>query len=195
MTRIGADAVTLARIPLAVDIAWYYTTGHLGVSTQAQMQAAHPGKVVLGIDATGADPSAAVRDWETGDKGGSLEQWVIDHNKASGRKDACVYCNRATIPEVRQLTGSQVLGVDYWLWVATLDGTMHTGLGVAACQVATIGGYDLDVVWDDDWHPSPSGVAHVQADILQGLAAADRAADAVKAAVAQAGANARRLTG
>ena len=51
---------------------------------------------------------------------------VIDHNAATGRKDAVVYCNRATIPQVRVDTGTQVLGVDYFLWVATLDGTLVT---------------------------------------------------------------------
>lgn len=183
MTRIGADSVTLTRVPAEVDVAFYYTTGHEGVSTQAQVQAAHPGKVVLGIDATGAGPSAAVRDWENGDKGGSLEQWVKDHNKASGRPDACVYCNRATIPEVRRLTGSQILGKDYFLWVATLDGTLYTGAGVVACQLATIAGYDLSVIWDDGWHPSPGGVAHVKANVRQGLAALNAAFDQVVANV------------
>lgn len=187
MTRIGGDSVNLAANPAGVDVAFYYTTGHLGVTTQADAQARHPGKVVLGIDVTGADPSAAVRDWETGDKGGNLEQWVKDHNEASGRKDACVYCNRSTIGEVRRLTGSQVLGRDYWLWVTTLDGTLvhpgpdHLGSepftypGVVACQVATLGGYDLSVIWDDSWHPSQGDTAHLKANILQNAAALDRA--------------------
>lgn len=186
MTRIGGDSVNLASNPAGVDIAFYYVNGHEGVATQAQAQARHPGKLVLGIDVNGSAPSAAVRDWETGDKGGSLEQWVTDHNKASGRKDACVYCNRSTIAEVRQLTGSQVLGQDYFLWVSTLDGTLYTGPGVIGCQVATIGGYDLSVIWDDSWHPSASslaGIAHLKADIRQGLAALNAAFDQVAANV------------
>lgn len=188
MTRIGGDSVNLASNPAGVDIAFFYVNGNEGVQTQADAQARHPGKLVLGIDVNGSAPSAAVRDWETGDKGGSLEQWVIGHNKASGVKDACVYCNRSTIAEVRQLTGSQVLGTDYFLWVSTLDGTMYSGPGVVACQVATIGGYDLSVIWDDGWHPSPSPVAHLKADIRQGLAA-------LSAAMDQVGANVARLPG
>lgn len=167
MTRIGGDSANLASNPAGVDVAFYYVNGSLGVATQEQAQARHPGKLVLGIDVNGSAPSAAVRDWETGDKGGSLEQWVIDHNKASGKKDATVYCNRSTIAEVRQLTGSQVLGQDYWLWVSTLDGTLYTGDGVVACQVATIGGYDLSVIWDDSWHASGGNVAHLKANILE----------------------------
>lgn len=185
MTRIGGDSVTLANNPPGVDVAFYYVNGNEGVSTAAQVQARHPGKLVLGIDVNGSAPSAAVRDWESGDKGGSLAQWVAQHNQAAGRKDACVYCNRSTIAEVRQLTGAQVLGTDYFLWVSTLDGTLYTGPGVVACQVATIGGYDLSVIWDDGWHPSPSPVAGLKADIRQGLAALDAAFGQVAANVAR----------
>ena len=184
MTRIGGDSVNLASNPAGVDVAFYYVNG-LYAAKEADVAARHPGKLVLGIDVNGSAPSAAVRDWETGDKGGSLEQWVIDHNKASGVKDACVYCNRSTIPEVRQLTGAQVLGTDYILWVSTLDGTLYTGPGVGLCQVATIGGYDLSVIWDDGWHPSPDGAAHVKADIMEGLRALDAAFGQVAANVAR----------
>jgi len=83
---------------------------------------------------------------------------------ASGRKDAVVYCNRATIPEVRVGTGTQVLGVDYFLWVATLDGTLvtpgpvhlaappYTYPGVVACQIRgaglTGGDWDQSLVFE-----------------------------------------------
>ena len=107
------------------------------------------------IDVNGSRPDVQVRDWETGDKSGSLEQWVIDHNEASGKKDAVVYCNRSTIPEVRSLTGSQVLGQDYFLWVSTLDGTVYTGEGVIACQnkgeSLTGGHWDSSVVFNTTW--------------------------------------------
>ncbi len=173
MTRIGGDSVNLASNPAGVDIAFFYTNGNEGVTTQADAQARHPGKVVLGIDVLGTNPAAAVRDWETGDKGGSLEQWVIDHNKASGVKDACVYCNRSTIAEVRQLTGSQVLGVDYFLWVSSLDGTLVTGPGIVACQILTIAGaWDLTAIWADAWHPSPSPVTHIRANLMEEIKAA-----------------------
>jgi hypothetical protein len=185
MTRIGGDSVNLAANPAAVDIAFYYVNGNEGVCTEAQAQARHPGKLVLGIDVNGTAPWVAVRDWETGDKSGSLEQWVIDHNKASGVKDACVYCNRSTIAEVRQLTGAHVLGRDYVLFVSTLDGTLYTEPGTVACQVATIAGYDLSVIWDDGWHPSPGAVAHLKANINEGLRALDAAFGQVAANVAR----------
>jgi hypothetical protein len=158
VARIMGDSTNLAHIPLTVQIAAYYDDGSLGVATPAQVEQRFPhakyGWCV--IDVNGSTPAADVRDWETGDKAGSLEQWVIDHNAAAGKKNAVVYCNRSTIPEVRQLTGSQILGTDYWLWVATLDGTVF-GPGqyphVIANQVKgaqlTGGDWDMSVVYDD----------------------------------------------
>jgi hypothetical protein len=137
MTRIAGDSTTYTDIPLTVQVAMTYATGSYAVA-EAAVEARFP-RAKYGwarIDTTGAGAAvASVRDWETGDKAGSLEQWVIDHNKASGRKDAVVYCNRSTVPEVRVKTGSQVLGQDYFLFVASLDGTVVTGPGIVACQV------------------------------------------------------------
>ena len=166
MTRIMGDSTNLDHIPPTVAIAAAYATGHLGVVTQQQMDARFPhdryGQV--SIDVTGAAPWASVRDWETGDKGGSLEEWVAEHNKYTGKKDAVVYCNRSTIAEVRQLTGSQVLGTDYWLWIATLDGSVYGPgqyPGVIACQVKgaqlTGGDWDMSIVFDASfWQPLPA---------------------------------------
>ena len=172
MTRIMGDSVNYLAIPASVQIAAVYDDGRLGVETAAQLEARFPharyGQVF--IDVTGAKPAAQARDWETGDKSGSLEQWVIDHNKATGRRDAVVYCNMSTIPEVRRLTGTQILGTDYFLWVATLDGTVvtagpdhlgsapYTYPGVIACQVKgaglTGGDWDESLVYDASlWLP------------------------------------------
>lgn len=163
MTRTMGDSTNMNAIPTTVNIAAVYDDGHLGVETAAQLAARFPhakyGQVF--IDVTGATPAAQVRDWETGDKGGSLQQWVIDHNKASGRKDAVVYCNVSTIPEVRNLTGTQILGTDYFLWVATLDGTLFGPSQyphVVACQIKgaslTGGDWDMSLVFDNSfWQP------------------------------------------
>jgi hypothetical protein len=161
MTRTMVDSSTFADVPTTGDIACAYIDGNLGVATQAQFEARFP-HTKFGhcyIDVNGSRPDADVRDWETGDKGGSLEQWVIDHNKHVGANTAVIYCNRATIPEVRKLTGSQILNVHYFLWVATLDGTQYKGTGVIACQdegsAQTRGHYDRSVVYDDSfWRPT-----------------------------------------
>lgn len=164
MTRTMADSASgIANDPLYIDIALAYLDGHLGVETTAQMEARFPHERYgwCFVDVTGQSPEAQVRDWETGDKGGSLQQWVIDHNKASGKQDAVVYCNRATIPEVRRLTGTQVLGRDYWLFVATLDGTLfgpgqypHVVANQLLSSRQTGGNFDLSIVFDGSlWLP------------------------------------------
>jgi hypothetical protein len=160
-----ADSASgIASDPQWIDIALAYIDGHLGVEDAQQMEARFPHERYgwCFVDVTGAEPQAQVRDWETGDKGGSLEQWVIDHNKASGRKDAVVYCDRSTIPEVRQLTGSQVLGVDYFLFIASLDGTLfgpaqypHVVANQVMSSRQTGGSYDLSIVFDASlWLPA-----------------------------------------
>jgi hypothetical protein len=202
--RVMGDSVSpLTAIPPGVAIAAFYLTGSFAV-TEAQIQGRFPHQRYgwCGIDARGTMPAAQARDWETGDKAGSLEQWVISHNKASGKRDAVVYCNRATIPEVRQLTGSQILGQDYFLWVATLDGTLvapgpdhlgggppYTYPGVVACQIRganlTGGDWDQSLVFNGSlWTPATppaAAVSRAEAEaaitgIQQNLAVLGRAA-------------------
>lgn len=153
--RTMVDSSTFADVPTNADIACAYIDGNLGVATQAQFEARFPHSKYghCYIDVNGSNPAADVRDWETGDKGGNLEQWVIKHNQRGTQNLAVVYCNRATIGEVRQLTGSQILNKDYFLWIATLDGTIYRAEGVIACQdegsAQTRGHYDQSVVFDD----------------------------------------------
>lgn len=155
MTRTMVDSSTFTDIPFGHDIVAAYTDGHFGVVTQEQLETRFPADKYghCLVDVNGSTPRANARDWETGDKAGSLEQWVGDHNNATGKGDAVVYCNKSTIPEVRSLTGGQVLGKDYWLWIATLDGSQYTAPGVIACQnlgsAQTGGHWDLSVVYDD----------------------------------------------
>lgn len=153
--RIMGDSTTVGDVPHNVDIVAFYDDGHLGVPSPGQANALYPHEKFghCWIDVNGSRPDSDVRDWETGDKAGSLEQWVIEHNKIKGKKDAVVYCNRATIPEVRNLTGSQILGKDYYLFIATLDGEVYRAPGVIACQdkgeKQTGRHYDSTQVFDD----------------------------------------------
>jgi hypothetical protein len=170
MTRIMGDSTTFLDIPKSVEIVGVYGDGRIGVVTAAELEAHFPHAQYgwVFFDVNGSRPELQARDWETGDKGGSLEQWVIDHNKSSGKKDAVVYCNRSTIPEVRYLTGSQILGKDYFLFVATLDGSEYTGPGIIACQCdgekQTGGHWDRSKVYAD-WFGKPTGVpAHIRPD-------------------------------
>jgi hypothetical protein len=155
-TRIMGDSSTFGDVPRQdVDIVAVYIDGRFGVPGEGKLEQLYPHSRYghCWIDVNGTHPEADVRDWETGDKSGSLEQWVINHNKAHGKNNAVIYCNRATIPEVRRLTGNQILGKQYFLFIATLDGTEYRAHGVIACQnkgeMQTGGHYDSSRVYDD----------------------------------------------
>jgi hypothetical protein len=151
-TLIMRDSVTPSAIPIAgTQIACGYIDGDF--KNYAALELRFPDIRRVLVDALGTAPGAAVRDWETGDKAGSLVEWITAHN-ALGAKNSVVYCNRSTIPEVRQLTGSLVLGEDYYLWIATLDGSVYSPTdlaGVVACQdkgaTQDHANYDESVVW------------------------------------------------
>jgi hypothetical protein len=64
-----------------------------------------------------------------------------------------IYCNRSTIPAVREGTGKYILGTDYLLWVAA-PGSIYTGHGVIACQNVWSRTYDSSVVLSDTWMPT-----------------------------------------
>jgi hypothetical protein len=166
------DSSTFGDVPKRnIDIVAVYDDGKFGVPLPGQLELMYPHEQFghCWIDVNGSHPEADVRDWETGDKGGSLEQWVIDHNRIHGQKNAVVYCNVSTIPEVRKLTGAQILAKDYFLFIATLDGTEYRRTGVIACQnkgqKQTGGHYDSSKVYDDRFwkktgqaapHPNPT---------------------------------------
>ncbi len=154
MTLIMRDSVTPNAIPLAgTQIAAGYIDG--GYEDIAQLAARFPHVPKVLVDVNGIAPGAQVRDWETGDKAGNLADWVEQHNAYNkGFSDAVVYCNRSTIAEVRDLTGKWRLNHDYFLWIATGDGTLYTPdmlPGVVACQdkwsTQTHANYDESVVW------------------------------------------------
>lgn len=142
------DSIRAASIPSGAVVVAGYIDGTY--NDWAALLADFPNVPKVAIDVNGGAPGAEVRDWETGDKGGNLEQWVIDHNQLSGYSDAVIYCNRSTISEVRRLTGSQVLGKDYWLWIATGDGSIYGPgqlKGVMACQYLWTPAFDVSKVW------------------------------------------------
>jgi hypothetical protein len=160
MTRIMGDSSTFGDVPDHVDVVGAYINGHLGVATKSQLENRYPNSRYghVFFDVTGSRPDAQTRDWENGDKGGNLRQWVVDHNNSSGEKDAVVYCNQSTVAEVRRLTGDQILGQDYFLHIATGDGLVVQGRGIVACQNKwsglTGGHWDSSIVFDDNFWKS-----------------------------------------
>lgn len=155
-TRTMGDSSTFGDVPRRdMDIIAVYVDGMYGVPGNGEFEKHYPHDQFghCWIDVNGSHPEADVRDWETGDKAGSLEKWVADHNKIHGKNNAVIYCNVSTIPEVRRLTGGQILGTHYFLFIATLDGSKYRARGVIACQnkgaMQTGGHYDSSEVYDD----------------------------------------------
>jgi len=160
VTRYMWDSIVLADIPQDAEMVAVYGNGVYAVpSARVDQRFTHvPESARVYIDVNGTLPKCCVRDWEPGDKGGNLEQWVAACKVYNSRPT--IYCDRSTIAQVRVETGTQVLGKDYWLWIATLDGTYAAAYpdaptGVVAVQawgVSQTGIHaDKSVVFDDYW--------------------------------------------
>lgn len=162
MTRTMFDSVTpFTTVPKkgATMIA-FYLNGHYAVPSIKMISQAFPGWSQIPIDVNGQRADyARVLDVEKGDATpGDTEGWITRWNrqnpayKNGGRP--VIYCTRSAIPSIRTGTGKYRLGADYYLWIATLDGTLYTGPGVIACQRWDMGGYDESTVYSNQWVPA-----------------------------------------
>lgn len=164
-TRIMFDSVNLAyvaknvRIPPHSLIA-YYCDGPRAILTPTQVQDLFPDCKLNPIDVNGTRAhEARTADCETEDiTPDMLEQWLTDFKNTNPAYEhgarGEIYCDRNNIPLVRRGTGKYVLGVDYYLWIATGDGSLYTGSGINACQNLWKRGYDTSVVFDPRFLPS-----------------------------------------
>lgn len=154
--RIMFDGLNINTVPTTgAEIIAYY----VDVVNSATVAKRFPNWRQNPIDRHGNHPNIArTFDVERGLINASdLEVLITDFNEHNpsyhnGARPV-VYCNRSTIASVRQGTGKYVLGRNYYLWVATLDGTEFTGPGVIACQNHGFGGYDSSVVYDSRFLP------------------------------------------
>lgn len=170
--RVMGDSTVLADIPLTVNVAATYANSLYAVS-EANVQARFPHAKYgwCRIDVTGAlANSADMLDVETGDASpATANLWVQSWHTLKRTGLPVIYCNRGNESAVISAcqSGGSVLGKDYGLCVATLDGTQATGNGIVACQyqgsAQTGGNWDTSVVYDASvWLPvSPSPVAPV----------------------------------
>ena len=176
MNRIMYDSDQYLKIPLTgSQMIGYYLNGEGAVPSVVAVEKRFPGQKLVPIDVFGDRASyARVADVETGDiMPVHAAGWISNFNatnpayKNGGRP--VIYCDRSAIPAVREGTGKFVLGRDYYLWIATLDGTefttadlvkMNTGpfigiMPVVACQTTTIDNeqyhYDKSVVYSSYW--------------------------------------------
>jgi hypothetical protein len=176
MIRIMFDSDIIADLPRNA-MAATYSDLIPDNATLVKLEAQFPFGLVL-IDRHGDPTGAAViLDVETGlHNVADIPGW-LDKKKAEGIIGT-VYCNRGNLGACEAAIGAR----PHYLWVATLDGTMHiTGFAPgerpAAVQFAseTMLGFHADgsVIWVDQWHPSPAwpGSAALLAELEAAVAA------------------------
>jgi hypothetical protein len=162
--RVMIDSTLIAHdpdmVPKTCDIIAPYYDGTYAVPSVAFVEKEFPGKRINGITVTGDNLNARTLDVERGDISATDLERIIgewnahDATRYAGGARPLVYCNRSTIPGVRTGTGKYVLGRDYYLWVATLDGSQYTGPGIIANQLWDYGRYDYSLVYDGRFLPS-----------------------------------------
>jgi hypothetical protein len=121
------------------------------------------------IDVNGSDPRAHVVDCENGDATpDQTVPWAKEHNALKTEFPAVIYCDRSNLTPVFNAMNGAGLKVarDFFLWIATLDGTesVRDMTGVVAIQAfgsADLGfNADLSVVYNDNFpHGAPAPVS------------------------------------
>ena len=165
MTRTMYDSTVLADIPLTCQIAAVYGTGKYKADPAAVERRFPSARYAHAwIDVDGSDPGGcSVLDVEPYDAPPKdAPGWIRKRHQLVKNALPTVYCNRSTIDPVASACAAAglKLGRDWWLWVATLDGTLYQGAGVVACQDRganqTHANYDASIVYEDWWHSLPA---------------------------------------
>lgn len=153
---IDSDASAIARAFPHADIIAGYINGNY-VWSQADWNL-FPNATHVYISVTASADDGDILDVEAGDATpGETEGWIAKR-KSSGYGRPTIYCNRSTIPAVREGTGGYILGRDYDIWVADWTGSPHevTAPGTpsatcAATQYESGSYYDASTVYDPSW--------------------------------------------
>lgn len=158
-TRTMYDSTTPQVIPADAEMVAGYVNGEFAWHPQDWDRFPHAVKVHITIMAVN---EAGVLDIETGDATPEQAPGWVWARLSAGLKRPTLYVNRSNAQEVIDLCKTAGLkpGTDYWLWLATLDGTATTDLpGVVAIQDKGAGalGFNADssIVLDPTWHTSP----------------------------------------
>ncbi len=170
MTRTMVDAYLASNWP---DTGWDLGAAYInGTSTSqnyatARLRFPHAHILTITTDATFAD--ADICDCESGDytpgRAATWARWRI----ATGHRPT-IYSNRATWPLILDALRSETVNpADVDWWASTLDGTEGPDVAcpdgntyrAVAVQYAQgpQGRYDLSIVYDDTWHPTPRTAA------------------------------------
>lgn len=157
------DSVNPFNVPADTPIVAGYVNGHYAWS-QAGWDRFPGAYRHAGIDVFGTAPHVAgILDVEKFDATPAIAvEWVKARAAIHPSYPPVIYCDRSTMPTVikTQKDAGHILGKDYKLWIATLDGTQKLDdmTGVIAIQYKDFGGYDESIVYDDAWHEAPQPV-------------------------------------
>lgn len=164
VTRIRAmyDSTTPAAIPENAEMVAGYLNGDFTWTREEWARFKNAVKVGIVISAIN---EGHVLDVETGDATPQQAPGWVKARRAAGHTRPTVYVNRSNAHAVIDACAKEGLepGKQFWLWLATLDGTDTTDLpAVVAIQDkdAKALGFNADssVVLDPTWHPSPMSV-------------------------------------
>ena len=159
--RVMFDSATVSAIPLDAEIIAYYPESFGGDIKPWEGKAA-----IVGIDNEGGHPELGILDVETGAATfADIPGWLEKHYEKHGTKGT-IYCDETNLAQVEKIVARTDHGAN--LWIADWTGKPHVytgGTGVmtlVATQYqspktvpASAGDYDLSIVNDADWHPSP----------------------------------------
>lgn len=144
------DSVTPFLLPVATKYAGYVNGRYKNVAT---IQKLHPTARVFGIDVLGTDwENASILDCEAEDATSPavIRAWVISReNFRPGT--AVIYCDRDNLPFVEEV----LEGLDYKVWISTLDKTDMTGTitahgkTIVGTQTEDLGAYDVSSTLDE----------------------------------------------
>lgn len=165
MLRVMGDSTVLGNIPTDVDIATSYGNGRYEVNYDEMIaRFPTPRYARALVDVNAGDPlGCSILDVELYDAVPTQAPgWIRDHHAARTDTDVAmpvIYVNRSNRGQVESActAAGLVLAKDYWLWVATGDGTIVGGPddpGVVACQQFWYATWDKSVVFNDLWHPN-----------------------------------------
>lgn len=148
MTRLMYDSVDPTAIPADAQMVAGYVDGFYRWTDAGWNRFPNAIKIRIAVSAWTNDGD--VLDVETGDATPAQARGWIRNRQAAGIFKPTVYCNRSTRPAVEAACS----GLNFDLWIATLDGTQDIP-GTVAVQYAgssiTTQNYDVSVVTDESW--------------------------------------------
>lgn len=172
MTRRMADSVTVADLPVGMDLYAAYANGLY--ANLAQVKARFPGKTVISISITAGANVGDCLDVETGDALPSQAPAWIQMRRAAGHRGPLVYCSEAAWPAVKNaFIADRIPQPGYW--VAGYPGAEGDAIpqGAIGHQWIDHGGWDESVMVDylpgiDNQNPE-TPVAPTKEQVMQAI--------------------------